>query len=92
MRTNSTLFSEFSNEFSKNLLRWITANSEKLEKSFSKKYPLARNRFNVQVRNTNGSKRILVLNALGEEKVDITNSYKNVLPWQTVRRLGCPAD
>lgn len=90
MRSHSTLFSEFSGEFNMNLLRWITSNTERIEKSFSKKYPNARNRFNVHVPNTNGSKKTLALNSRGNEKLGSSQAYVNSLPWATLRRLGCP--
>ena len=73
-----------------NVIDWVAVNSASLEAKFAKKYPRSRNRFNVAVRNINGSKRAIVVTADGTVKLDKKNSYANVLTWASLRKLGCP--
>ncbi len=79
-----------SNEFSKELIGWLAKDSSKLEASFSKKFPRSKNKFNVQLKNVDGTKRTLVVTSDNEVKLDKRSSYKNFIPWATARRLGCP--
>ena len=82
-----------SNEFSKEMISWLANDSERLAASFEKKFPRARNKFNVELKNVNGLTRLVVLNSDGEFKFFpgySEKSYKNVLTWQTARLLGCP--
>lgn len=78
-------------EFSKDILGWLTADTSKLEANFAKKFPRSRNKFNVQLKNVGGSLRTVVVTSTGQLKFDKKNTYKNVVSWATARRLGCPA-
>ena len=91
MISQKKLSASFPGEFSKTILNWVSENAETLEQRFAKKYPRSRNKFNVQVVNAAGSKRVIVLNAEGRVILDKKSSYKNVLNWQAMRKLGCPA-
>lgn len=79
-------------ELSKSIVSWVAKNSQLLEARFTTKYPRSKNKFNVQLRNTNGKKSTLVFTSSGDIKVDKRGSYQNVLTWQNVRRLGCPSE
>lgn len=93
MLTQKKIKSELpSGEFDTSVIKWLAENATKLETSFSKKYPRSTNHFNVELRNKNGSRRTIILNGSGELKVDKNNSYKNIVTWQTARRLGCPSN
>lgn len=82
-----------SREFSTEMISWLANNSERLATKFEKKFPRSHNTFNVVLRNANGLDRTVVLNSDGEMKFYRTaapTKYKNVISWQTVRKLGCP--
>lgn len=81
-----------SNELNKNVVRWVVQNATLLQESFSKKYPRSKNKFNVQLQNVEGRNRTIVRTRTGDIKLDKTSSYKNVLTWQNVRSMGCPAE
>lgn len=91
MLTQKKLTSELpTGELGKNVVKWVAQNSKELSAKFEKQYPRSRNQFNIQVLNTNGVRRTLVLTGEGQLKFDKHNSYKNVLQWKTLRKLGCP--
>lgn len=83
-----------SSEFSKEMISWLSNDADRLAATFKKKFPRAKNTFNVQLKNVKGSPRILAFNSKGEVKFFRTDSpkkYKNVISWQIARVLGCPA-
>lgn len=92
MLTQKKLATESAGQFSKSLLGWVAKNSSAIQETFSKKYPRARNKFNLEVVNVEGSKRILILTAQDTVKVDVQSAGRNVLPWATLRKLGCPVE
>lgn len=80
------------NELSKNVVRWVAKNAATLQESFSKKYPRSKNKFNIQLKNVDGRNRTIVFTSTGNIKLDKSSSYKNVLTWQNIRTMGCPAE
>lgn len=84
-----------SNEFSMDMISWLATDADRLSATFKKKFPKAKNHFNVALKNKKGSMRTLSLNTKGEVKYFAglsEKAYKNVISWQTARVLGCPAN
>jgi hypothetical protein len=88
MRKNKT--QDVTSQFSEPVKDWINSNVDYLSERFIKKYPTARNVFNIELRNAAGSKRIFIVSANGTVKVEAQASGRKFLPYATVRRLGCP--
>lgn len=78
-------------ELSKDVVRWVAQNATLLQENFNKKYPRSKNKFNVQLKNSDGRNRTIILTSTGNVKLDKSSSYKNILTWQVVRSMGCPA-
>jgi hypothetical protein len=92
MQKTNEFATEKTSQFSKSLLGWVADNSVSLQMRFAKKFPTARNKFNLDVRNASGSKRVLILSNDGSVKVDAQPAGRKVLAWATLRKIGCPAE
>lgn len=77
--------------FSENLIDWLHDNRFKIEKTFRKKFPLAKNYFNLELPPIDGAKKHVAFNSSMGSKAYYKGSYKCVLPWKSLKRIGAPS-
>lgn len=90
MLTKKALVSTGEGVLTPNVAGWVARNAVPLKGKFAKKFPRSRNLFNIQVLDTTGSKRTVILKAGNVVAIDRKNSYKNVISFSELRKMGCP--
>lgn len=82
--------SERASEFNPLTLKWIAKNQKELKAKFNKAFPKSSNIFNIQLRNSKGTKRQFIYRSTGDAIIDTKNAYKAVISWEALRKMGCP--